>query len=148
MLRTVVAVALFGLLSSSVLADGGVKVALPDVADLVKADAITLLDDLVRANVASSNCTAFAVTDGEWSLITGTADLLAASLGIDTDGYDRVYYKPAFHDIDVDQAGFCDAYGPNVKPLIDRLVEMGGSTAPVGSDQDGGTDKPGKDKLG
>jgi hypothetical protein len=88
-----------------------------------------LLAELVQANVTGMNCPDFMLTDGEWTLITGTADKVAAVLGIDTNAYDADFYGPAFASLD--KAGTCAAEGPKIRPLIDRLIGMGGGTEAV-----------------
>lgn len=115
------------LAASVALAEGGVTVELPDVSGLSTAEAKALIAELANVNVITSNCPAYAITDGEWTLITGTGDRLAAKLGLDAAGYDRTYYGPAFRLLD--DPGACDRIGPRAKPLIKRLVGMGGGTA-------------------
>ena len=113
------------------LADGGVTVPLADVSGFAPAQAEELLTALVTANVVSSNCPAFAVTDGEWTLITGTADKLAyEELGLSVDDYDNLFYDPAFALLDWPDT--CDAEGPKVRGLVQLLIDLGGSPVPVG----------------
>lgn len=108
------------------LADGKIYVQLPDLSGIKGAEAEALLDEVVLANVISSNCPDFAVTDEEWSLLTDSADILAREqLGLSVDNYDSQYYGPAFAALD--RADACASHGPDVQPLIDRLVELGGS---------------------
>ena len=107
-------------------ADGGVKVPLADVSGLSKGEARSLLEDLVYANVASANCEDYAISDAEFSLLTGSADLIAADLGLSTDDYDADYYTPAFAGLD--DAEFCDLEGPGVAEALATLLNMGGST--------------------
>jgi hypothetical protein len=114
------------LLASPALADGKIYVQLPDVSDIGGAEAETLLHRVVLANVISSNCPDFAVTDEEWSLLTDSADLLArGQLQLSIDDYDSQYYGPAFAALDATDA--CATHGPDVQPAIDLLVELGGS---------------------
>lgn len=124
-----------GLTATGALADGGVTVKLPDVSALPKAQAQALIAELARVNVITSNCPGYEITDGEWTLITGTGDKLAARLGLDPASYDQTYYGPAFRLLD-DPAS-CDRIGPTARPLIQRLVGMGGGTEPIVSG-DGG----------
>jgi hypothetical protein len=118
------------LLSAPALADGGVTVTLPDPGQIAAAASPDFLMQLVMANVAGMNCPGFALSDGEWALITGTADRVAATLQIGTGAYDDDYYGPAFAALDA--PGTCDREGPAIAPLIDRLRGMGGSTDPIG----------------
>jgi hypothetical protein len=120
-------------MSGVALADGGMTVELPDVSGLPEAEAKALIADLANVNVITSNCPAYAITDGEWTLITGTGDRLAAQLGLDAAGYDRAYYAPAFKLLDDPEA--CDRIGPMAKPLIGRLKSMGGDTKPLTQSQ-------------
>ncbi len=111
------------------LADGGVTVRLPDVSQLPQPEAEALIAQLAQVNVITSNCPAWPISDGEWALITGTGDRLAARLGLDAAAYDRAYYGPAFKLLDDPSA--CDRIGATAQPLIGRLVDMGGGTAPI-----------------
>lgn len=115
------------------LADGGMTVQLPDVSGLDQAQAQSLIAELAQVNVITSNCADYAITDGEWTLITGTGDRLAARLGLDAAGYDRTYYGPAFKLLD--DPGACDRIGPTARPLIQRLIGMGGGTSPLTQSQ-------------
>lgn len=121
------------LTAGAVLADGGVTVQLPDIANIDDAQATTLIKDLATVNVITSNCPGYEITNGEWTLITGTGDLLAAKLGLDAATYDKTYYGPAFKLLDDPQA--CDRIGPTAKPLIAKLVGMGGGTTPLTQSQ-------------
>ena len=111
-------------------ADGAVTVRLPEDAAIAKAASAGFLTQLVTANVAGMNCPGYALSDGEWALITGTADKVAVALGISAAAYDDQFYAPAFAAIS--QPGTCDREGPQIAPLIDRLRAMGGGTHPVG----------------
>lgn len=119
--------------ASTALADGGMTVQLPDVSGLDRAQAKALIAELANVNVITSNCPAYAISDGEWTLITGTGDLLAAQLGLDAADYDRSYYGPAFRLLD--DPGACDRIGPTARPLIQRLIGMGGGTTPLAPSQ-------------
>jgi hypothetical protein len=108
------------------LADGKIYVQLPDLSSYEGAAAEALLKEVVLANVVSSNCAGFEVTDEEWSLLVDSADILAyGQLKLSVDDYDAKYYLPAF--AAVEQAGTCEAEGPKVKPQLDMLVDLGGS---------------------
>jgi hypothetical protein len=115
-----------GLLTVPVLADGKIYVQLPDLTSYTGAEAEDFLREVVLANVVSSNCPGYEVTDEEWSLLTDSADLLAyGQLKLDTGTYDEQYYAPAFAELD--EPGTCDSAGPKVQPIIERLIEDGGS---------------------
>lgn len=111
-------------------ADGGVTVKLPDPGQIAAAASPDFLMALVMANVAGMNCPGYALSDGEWALVTGTADRVAGALQIGTAAYDEDYYGPAFAALD--QPGTCDREGPKIAPLIRRLKSMGGGTDPIG----------------
>ena len=111
-------------------ADGGVTVKLPDAGQISAAASPKFLTQLVMANVAGSNCPGYALSDGEWALITGTADRVADALGIGNSAYDDNYYGPAFAALD--QPGTCEAEGPKIAPLIQKLRSMGGGTDAIG----------------
>ena len=114
------------LLAGPALADGKIYVRLPDLSGLTGAEAEAFLSEVVLANVVSSNCTDFAVTDEEWSLLTDSADILAREqLRLSVDEYDSRFYGPAFDAIDRPET--CAEAGPGVQPTIERLVELGGS---------------------
>lgn len=113
-------------LTIPVLADGKIYVQMPDLSGIDGAEAEKFLGEVVLANVISSNCPDFAVTDEEWSLLTDSADILArGQLGLSVDDYDSQYYGPAFAALD--KADACATHGPDVQPVIDRLIELGGS---------------------
>lgn len=127
------AAAIVAITSGAALAGGGVTVQLPDVSDLSDAQATSLIAELANVNVITSNCPDYAISDGEWTLITGTGDRLAARLGLDAAEYDRRYYGPAFKLLD--DPGACDRIGPTAKPMIQRLIGMGGDTRPLNQSQ-------------
>ena len=113
-------------LTMPVLADGKIYVQLPDLSGINGAEAESFLSAVVLANVISSNCPDFAVTEEEWSLLTDSADILAREqLRLSVDAYDSQYYGPAFAALD--RADACATHGPDVQPTIDKLVELGGS---------------------
>ncbi|TRW98895.1 hypothetical protein FNJ84_04750 [Paracoccus sp. M683] len=107
-------------------AEDRLSVPLPDISGLSESQAEALTRELAEVNVITSNCPDYPVSNGEWTLMTGTSDLLAAKLGMDPGDYDRTYYGPAFALLD--DPAVCDRVGPKAKPLIDRLVGMGGAT--------------------
>ncbi|MDF3607024.1 hypothetical protein PE067_13320 [Paracoccus sp. DMF-8] len=119
--------------AAPVWADGGITVSLPDVSRLSDAEAKALIAELANVNVITSNCPGYEISNGEWALITGTGDRLAARLGMDPTAYDRSYYGPAFKLLDDPAA--CDRVGPTAQPLIQRLIGMGGGTTPVNQPQ-------------
>lgn len=127
------AAAIVAITTGAALAGGGVTVQLPDVSDLSDAQATSLIAELANVNVITSNCPDYAISDGEWTLITGTGDRLAARLGLDAAEYDRRYYGPAFKLLDDPEA--CDRIGPTAKPMIQRLIGMGGDTRPLNQSQ-------------
>lgn len=125
--RLLLAVTLTPILAAqATLGQGSMTVPLPDLSDMSRAEAETLMHELAEINVITSNCPGFDITDGEWTLITGTGDRLASRLGIDPSTYDRDYYGPAFALLDDPTA--CDRIGPQARPLIRRLIRMGGGT--------------------
>ncbi len=117
-------------LATPALADGGVTVQLPDPGQIASAASPEFLMQLVVANVVGMNCQGYILSDGEWALITGTADLVAEALQVGPAVLDERYYGPAFAALD--QPGTCAAEGPGIAPLIDRLKSMGGGTDPIG----------------
>jgi hypothetical protein len=110
-------------------ADGKVMVPLPDLQGISEADAEKLIAALAQVNVITSNCPEYHITDGEWTLLVGTGDMLAQGLGMDADTYDETYYGPAFRMLE--DPGACDRIGPRARPIIDDLIEMGGGTEPI-----------------
>ncbi|KQX35811.1 hypothetical protein ASD04_13655 [Devosia sp. Root436] len=122
------------LLASPAFADGKIYVQLPDLSSITGAEAEAFLSEVVLANVVSSNCPDFAITDEEWSLLTDSADILAREqLRLSVDEYDSRFYGPAFDALDRPET--CAEAGPGVQPTLDRLVELGGSRAAL-PDQD------------
>ena len=107
-------------------ADGKIFVQLPDLTSYKGQDAKDFLERVVLANVVSSNCAGYEVTDEDWSLLTDSADLLAyGQLKLTTDAYDTDYYNPAFAALD--EAGTCEEKGPDVENVLSELVDKGGS---------------------
>ena len=121
---------LLPLLAAPAFADGGITVQLPPDARIAEAASAEFLMDLVQANVVGMNCPGFPLTDGEWTLISQTADKVAAVLKIDTAAYDDKFYGPAFASLD--KPDTCAKDGPKIKPLIDKLKAMGGGTDAIG----------------
>lgn len=114
------------MLASPALADGKIYVQLPDLSGFSGAAAERLLTEVVLANVISSNCPDLSVTDAEWSLLADSADMLArGQLGLSIEDYDWYFYRPAFNE--AERHDRCEVFGPDVRPVIDRLVELGGS---------------------
>ena len=114
------------LLAGPALADGKIYVQLPDLSGITGSEAEAFLSEVVLANVVSSNCAGYEITDEEWSLLTDSADILAREqLRLSVDDYDTRFYSPAFDALDRPET--CDQAGPGVQPTIDRLVELGGS---------------------
>lgn len=111
------------------LAEGKVTVPLPNLQGISEADAEKLIAALAQVNVIASNCPEYDITDGEWTLLVGTGDMLAQGLGMDPDTYDETYYGPAFRMLE--DPGACDRIGPRARPIIDDLIEMGGGTEPL-----------------
>lgn len=110
-------------------ADGNVTVPLPNLQGITEADAEKLIAALAQVNVIASNCPDYHITDGEWTLLVGTGDMLAKGLGLDPEAYDETYYGPAFRMLE--DPGACDRIGPRARPIIDDLIKMGGGTEPV-----------------
>ncbi|MFV0383410.1 hypothetical protein [Paracoccus sp. (in: a-proteobacteria)] len=121
------------LLATTKLSFGGdqLVVPLPDVSTLDRGQASDLARQLAEVNVITSNCPDYQVSDGEWTLLTGTGDLLAQKLGLDPSSYERDYFGPAFALLDDPAA--CDRIGPQAKPLLDKLQQMGGGIQPAGN---------------
>jgi len=117
--------AAFLISATAALADGGVTVPLPTIPRLSAGEQEHLLMQLVVANVVSENCPAYQASGEEWALLTGSADLVAAALGLSVEDYDARFYHPAFSLLD--KADTCDREGPRVRPLINRLIAWGGS---------------------
>ena len=110
-------------------AETAMSATMPDTSALSEDQARALITRLAQVNVITSNCPAHAISDGEWTLITGTSDQLAAQLGLDASEYDRQFYAPAFRLLD--DPGACDRVGATTAGVLDELRAMGGDTAPV-----------------
>lgn len=132
-MKPMLAAAALVIAAGAVWADGGMTVALPDTSGLSPGQARALIAELAQVNVITSNCPDYPVTDGEWTLIAGTGDKLAAQLGLDAQAYDRQFYGPAFRLLD--DPGACDRIGPRAQPLIAQLKAMGGGTTPLSHSQ-------------
>lgn len=115
---------------TSAYADGKIFVQLPDLSSYSGVEAEQFLTRVVMANVVSSNCAGYEITEEDWSLLTDSADLLAyGQLKLSVDAYDDGYYKPAFDA--VDQPGTCDEFGPDVEKVLTELVGHGGGREPL-----------------
>ena len=111
-------------------ADGAIAVAMPNFPDFSQSQNEEMLTALVTAVVVGMNCPGFEITDGEWSLLNGAADIIANNeLGLSTETYDTSYFSPAFALLD--KPGTCAAEGPQVQPLIEFLIGLGGSREPM-----------------
>lgn len=134
-MKTIVAAGMLASLTvGPALADGKVYVQLPDLSSYTDHRAEEFLSAVVLANVVSSNCEGYGVTDAEWSLLTDSADLLAyGQLKLKTGDYDDWFYKPAFDKLD--KPGTCEEDGPAVEQVLSELVAQGGSREPL-PDQD------------
>jgi len=128
-IRVMVAAAMLAMGCSAAAAEGTLAVRLPDLSGLDRRQAEALLSELARVNVVTAGCPRYAIDDGEWTLITGTGDRLAAQLGLDPAAYERRFYGPAFALLD--DPTVCERIGPQARPLIARLVRMGGGTVSV-----------------
>ncbi|GLQ11611.1 hypothetical protein GCM10007913_35430 [Devosia yakushimensis] len=132
MKRFLIGTSLAGMLlaATPALADGKVYVQLPDLSDFSGQEAEEFLHQLVLANVVSSNCAGFEVSEAEWSLLTDSADIVGKGiLGLDSAKFDDEYYGPAFAALD--EAGTCEVEGPQVEPVLEFLVDQGGSRDPL-----------------
>ena len=105
-----------------------IEVPLPDISALDDEAAAELARRIGEADVITSNCTAHEISGGEWTLLAGTGDLLAEKLQMEPAEYDRNFNAPAYSLLDDPEA--CDRIGPQVAPLIEELVAMGGATEP------------------
>ncbi|MGR3552910.1 hypothetical protein [Paracoccus sp. (in: a-proteobacteria)] len=116
------------LLAGAKISSGGqrLSVPLPDVSAMNRTEADMLARQLAEIEVITANCPDYVITDGEWTLLSGTGDLLAAQIGVDPTQYERDYFGPAFTLLD--DPSSCDRIGPEARPLIDRLIRMGGGT--------------------
>lgn len=115
------------LLATPALAQDPGFVTLPDDAAIAKVATPELLMELVVANVVGMNCTDYQIDDGQWALLTGTADKVATAIGVKDSGeYDDTFYGPAFDLLDKPET--CSIEGPKIAPLVERLQAMGGDT--------------------
>lgn len=111
-----------------VLADGGVTVALPDLSGIPTGKQPAMLTNIINAVVTGQNCPDYASSDGEWALLTGSADILATSLGLSVADHEAIYWGSAFDMLSAD--GICFSEGPKIAPLVVQLISLGGSTTP------------------
>lgn len=123
--RILTAAVLCLVLTAPALADGKIYVQLPDLSSYEGERGEEFLYQLVLGNVVASNCVGYEITEEEWSLMVDSADLLTYELGLSTDDYIDNFETPAFAALD--QPDTCETVGPAVQPLIDELVNLGGS---------------------
>lgn len=117
------------LATSSARADGAVTVPLPDIPRLQVLEYEQLLREIVILNVAGHNCPGFLVNDAEFALLIGSADIIAERIDLDDDNYERRFDRPAFALLDKPET--CALYGPQIQPMIQRLVGWGGGLTPI-----------------
>lgn len=130
MLRQLLLPALLaGTLASAAVADGAINVQLPTLPELDRETAELLMGSIVQSVVIGQNCPAYRSTQGEWTLMTGTSDMIAASLGLDASEEDDRFWKPAF--AAMDQPDACDRFGPQVREVLEILKGYGGGTDPI-----------------
>jgi hypothetical protein len=120
--------AALALLPSLTLADGAVEVTLPDLSMFPAESLAPLLTQTVNAIVIGQNCQGFLLSDGEWSLLNGAADIMASRLKLSTDRYESEYWDPAFALLD--NPVNCDGYGPVVPVMVETMTNLGGTTGP------------------
>ncbi len=106
-------------------ADSLVAAGTPGLQRMEPAAAERLLSEVVNAVVMAQNCPSYGVSDGEWTLLTGTGDVLAGKLGLGIAEYDRRFWRPAFAELD--RPGACGREGPKVQLLVQRLIALGGA---------------------
>jgi hypothetical protein len=116
------------IVTAPALADGGATVPLPEIPQLSPPEYEHLLMQLVVANVVAQNCPSHAPTDEEWALLTGSADIVAERLGLDSAAYDDRFYHPAFAFLD--KPDTCAREVPRIAPLVARLIAWGGALEP------------------
>lgn len=119
---------LLGALAGPAFAEGGITVTLPDPAAIDAASETGLMMELAQAEVVGMTCPGFRLTAGEAALISGTVDLLADRYDLNPEYRALNIYGPAR--TAMDQPDTCAKVGPTIKPLLDRLKAMGGSTDP------------------
>lgn len=117
------------LAGGAALGQGSIKVRLPDLSGLSRAESKSLLQALARVNVITLHCPGYEISPGEWMLLTATGDKLAARMGIDPAAYERQYFGRAFALLDDPRN--CDRVGPEARPLLRRLIAMGGGTEAI-----------------
>jgi hypothetical protein len=129
-MRHMIILAFSLLLPNLTQADGAIAVAMPNISGFDQTQSEELLTGIVTAIVVGMNCPGFEITDGEWSLLNGAADLIANNnLSLDTDAYDAGYFGPAFALLD--KPDTCATEGPKVLPMVKYLIDLGGSTEPM-----------------
>jgi hypothetical protein len=97
---------------------------LPDAAALAPYTRPEALAVLVQAVVIGQNCDGLRTTDGEWALLTGSADLIADRLGLSVEAQDDDFWRPAFGLLDEPQG--CTRHGWAVRKAVGWLEGLGG----------------------
>lgn len=134
MMRMLMIAGLGAVLSAApALADGKIYVQLPDLASYPAERSEGFLREIVVANVVSSNCPGYEVTDAEWSLLTDSAHILVKQLGIAASVYNDDIYGGAFDMLD--KPDTCAIEGPNVEYVLQELEDWGGSRDPLPDQQ-------------
>jgi hypothetical protein len=110
------------------MADESAVVTLPSLAK-IKATAdntATFMMELAQAEVVGLNCEGYKISRAEAALINGTVDLLADDFDFNPEFRKQNVYGDAL--ASVADPATCDRDGPKIKPLLDQLRDMGGST--------------------
>lgn len=97
---------------------------LPEATALAPHARPEVLAVLVQAVVIGQNCDGFRTTDGEWALLTGSADLIADRLGLSVEAQDADFWRPAFRSLDAAQG--CARHGWTVRKALGWLRGLGG----------------------
>jgi hypothetical protein len=79
---------------------------------------------LAQAVVIGQNCDGWRTTDGEWALLTGASDAIAARLGLSPEAQDARFWRPAFRLLD--EPGGCARHGWAVAKALGWLRGLGG----------------------
>lgn len=97
---------------------------LPDAGALAPHARPEVLALIVQAVVIGQNCDGFRTTDGQWALLTGSADLIADRLGLSVEAQDDDFWRPAFALLDEPQG--CARHGWTVGKALGLLTGLGG----------------------
>lgn len=103
----------------------GSEIQTPPPAALAPLATEEMLHQLALANLIASNCQLPGLSSGDAGLLAGTAQALAAQMGISTEVYFAAYIQPAI--VNLAAPDGCSRHAGATRAMVARLETLGGS---------------------